>query len=331
MGKRLIIILLVAFVLVAGLIFARNGLLPKNNPTMSKSTSKNVNNENAGGNISRAPISFIEGLRNRQYEGGEIKIEEMLSANTLYTRYLISYYSDGLKIYGIMNRPIGKGPFPVVILNHGYFNASTFTSGNGTDNMANILANEGYLTLASDYRGFGNSEDVKNQPSRGHRPEYAIDVLNLIASVKSLAEANLDKIVMWGHSMGGEVALRVSEATDQLKAVVLWAPTSANAADNAIFYGRRHLSPTGVEDNTNFDGASPINYLKYIKAPISLHQGLSDTEVDPQWSKNLYDALRKSEKKIEYYEYRGQDHNFVNFGWEEISKNTLEFYRRYLK
>lgn len=33
------------------------------------------------------------------------------------------------------------------------------------------------------YRGFGKSEDVSGQPSRGHRPEYAIDVLNLIASV----------------------------------------------------------------------------------------------------------------------------------------------------
>lgn len=204
--------------------------------------------------------SFIESLRQREYRGGEIKIEETLSSNNSYTKYLISYPSDDLKIYGVMNVPSGNGPFPTVILNHGYFNASTFSSGDGTDGMANILASNGYLTLASDYRGFGKSEN-DGEGSRGHNPNYAIDVLNLIASVPTLQKADINRIGMWGHSMGGEVTLRTSEVTDKLKAIVLWAPTSANASDNAAFYGRgRHTGIPSLGQTQDTDGTSPINH-----------------------------------------------------------------------
>ncbi len=146
--------------------------------------------------------SYIESLRNRDFNSSLIIIESTLSTNSIYTGYLFSYLSDGLKIYGRMNIPVGNGPFPVIILNHGYFNQASFTSGDGTQTMADILARNGYLTLASDYRGFGKSEN-DSQGSRGHNPNYAIDVLNLIASVKTLEKADSSKIGMWGHSMGG--------------------------------------------------------------------------------------------------------------------------------
>lgn len=275
--------------------------------------------------------SFIEGLRRREYKPSQITVESTVSNDGSYTGYLISYLSDELKIYGRMNVPVGNPPaggFPVVILNHGYFNTSSFTSGDGTQAMADILVRNGYLTLASDYRGFGNSDNDR-QGSRGHRPEYAIDVLNLIASVKNLDKADPNRIGMWGHSMGGEVSLRTIEAIDKVKAVVLWAPTSGKVSDNARFYGGRRS--VGVSPNPVLDGVSPINYLIYITSPISLHQGLADTEVNPQWAKELNDALEKEGKIVEYFEYTGQDHNFRNLGWDVISKRTSEFFDRYLK
>lgn len=271
---------------------------------------------------------FIESLREREFKGGEIKIEETLVRNNSYTSYIISYPSDNLKIYGAMNMPKGTGPFPVIVLNHGYFSQSAFTSGDGTKGMADILAANGYITLASDYRGFGKSEN-DGQGSRGHNPNYSIDVLNLIASTGSVNKADQNKIGMWGHSMGGEVVLRVIEAKKNVKAVVLWAPTSGRVSDNANFYGGgRRTQSSGSSDT---DGASPINYLQFISTPISLHQGLSDTEVNPEWSKELNEALKKEDKIVEYFEYPGQDHNFQNLGWDVISKRTVEFFDQYLK
>lgn len=284
-----------------------------------------TNEETTKENVSN---SFIENLRKRQFEGGAITIEKTFPKEGNYTTYTFSYPSDNLKIYGMMNVPEGNGPFPVIVLNHGYFNSSTFKSGDGTHTMADILASKGYLTLASDYRGFGKSEDTQGQRAGGHRPEYAIDVLNLIASIKNVPKADTNRIGMWGHSMGGEVSLRAAEATEALKAIVLWAPTSANASDNANFYGRRSSTNANASEN---EGISPINYLTYISAPISLHQGLADSEVKPEWSRALNNALKKEGKSIEYFEYPGQDHNFRNLGWDLISERTVAFYDTYLK
>ncbi len=267
--------------------------------------------------------SFIENLRQMDFEPSQIAIENTIASNDTYTGYLFSYQSEGLKIYGRMNVPVGAGPFPVVILNHGYFNQSSFTSGDGTQTMADILARNGYLTLASDYRGFGKSENDA-QGSRGHNPNYAIDVLSLVASIGNVEKADPMRVGMWGHSMGGEVSLRTIEATDKVKTVVLWAPTSTNRETNSSFYGGSRHSTQGEEAHNDND-------LAYINTPISLHQGLSDTEVDPEWSKELNADLGKLDKQVEYFEYPGQDHNFRNLGWDVISKRTVDFFDKYLK
>lgn len=115
---------------------------------------------------------------------------------------------------------------------------------------------------------------------------------------------------MWGHSMGGETSLRTVEATDAIKALVLWAPT----------LGGGHSLDNSLMDN-----------LTKIKTPISLHQSLSDTEVDPKTSIILSDALKKEGRQLEYFEYEGQDHNFQNLGWDLISERTIAFYDKYLK
>lgn len=295
-------------------------------PMSSSNTSGNNTNTSQDNSDSQ---SFIEQLRQREFKGGEIKIEETVADNASYISYIFSYPSDDLTIYGRMNVPKRNSPFPVTILNHGYFNQSSFQSGDGTQTMADILARNGYLTLASDYRGFGKSENDP-QGSRGHNPNYAIDILNLISSVKSLPQADQNKIGMWGHSMGGEVSLRTVEASGQVKALVLWAPTSGRTSDNAAFYGGGRRSPSGTS-SPSLEGSSPINYLKYINTPISLHQGLADTEVKPEWSIELKNALEKEGKTVEYFEYEGQDHNFRNLGWDLISQRTLEFYNKYLK
>src|SRR3989344_7380276 len=321
MNRKLLILSIILLLGIGSFI-----LWQKNNSSIPTQQLDKPQNTNPEGdqlleNSSNNNQSFIEDLRKREYKGGEITIEETISENTEYVSYIFSYPSDDLTIYGRMNVPKGNGPFSVIVLNHGYFNQSSFQSGDGTQTMADILARQGYLTLASDYRGFGKSE---NDPegSRGHNPNYAIDILNLIASIKSISQADANRIGMWGHSMGGEVSLRTAEATDKVKAIALWAPTSANASDNANFYGGRR-NPN--RNNPENDGISPINYLKYISAPISLHQGLVDVEVKPEWSKQLNDSLKKEGKTVEYFEYEGQDHNFRNLGWDLISERTVAF------
>ena len=53
----------------------------------------------------------IEGLQNRDYGEGGIEVLQTLEENTAFTRYLVSYPSDDLKITGMLNVPVGEGPF----------------------------------------------------------------------------------------------------------------------------------------------------------------------------------------------------------------------------
>ncbi len=320
------VLLIILAVTIVGVVLVTRFAQKDNAATSSESSDMSQNKTSGSPSQDTLALSFMDNLRQREFEGGEIKIEETRVSNGVYTSYLISYPSDNLTIYGLMNIPTGTGPFPVIVLNHGYYNTSSFSSGDGTQTMADILARQGYLTLASDYRGHGKSESDGTRA--GHRPEYSIDVLNLLASIKSVDKADINRVGMWGHSMGGEVSLRAIEATDLVKAVALWAPTSANASDNHAFYGAGRNQNS---NESNLDGISPVNYLEFITAPISIHQGLADTEVKPEWSKSLYDNLRSKNKQAEYFEYSGQDHNFRNLGWTEISTKTIAFYDKLLK
>ena len=56
----------------------------------------------------------IDGLRQHLFQSGKIHIRSTLDdENQFYTSYLIDYPSDGLTITGVMQIPIGDGPFPL--------------------------------------------------------------------------------------------------------------------------------------------------------------------------------------------------------------------------
>lgn len=279
------------------------------------------------------PVSplAIPALRARDYPGGAIEVVQTLQQTPAYTSYLVAYPSDGLRISGVMKVPRGDGLFPVVVLNHGHYPVSAYRSGNGTDNAADLLARAGYLTLASDYRGFGASQnDPAGQGNAGHRVEYAVDVLNLLASVGSVSQADAARVGMWGHSMGGEVGLRALEAdgAGRIKAAVFWAPTSGDVNANSRFYARG--AAPEVAEQIAFQ-LSPINYVDWVAAPVSLHQGDRDTEVRPEWTLQLRDALQAAGNPVEFFWYPGQGHNFAERGWGEIGPRTVAFFEQHVR
>jgi YgiT-type zinc finger domain-containing protein len=100
----------------------------------------------------------IDGLREHDFQSGKINIRSTLSKNDKFTTYLIDYPSEELTITGVMQIPEGDGPFPVILLNHGFFSRSVYNSGDGTDRASAFLAEHGYITLSSDYRSWGGSE-----------------------------------------------------------------------------------------------------------------------------------------------------------------------------
>ncbi|WP_376791568.1 alpha/beta hydrolase family protein [Thermoflexus sp.] len=278
----------------------------------------------------------IEAMRRRIYPGGKIEIRSVITRTGAYTRYLIAYPSDGLTITGVMQVPHGRGPFPVVILNHGYIPPSRYVPGSDTWRPADYLARRGYITLAPDFRGWAGSDSGPDFFRMG----LVIDALNLLSSVPSIPQAAPERIGMWGHSMGGGVTTRAIVIDSRIRAAVLYAPVSADLVNaHRGFGGFRNIEDPFLaqayidarRDPGFLRQVSPIYYFHYVTAPVQIHQGTADTTTPPEWARAIRDALIAAGKDVEYYEYSGQGHAFQGQAWAIFLQRMTAFFDRHLK
>jgi dipeptidyl aminopeptidase/acylaminoacyl peptidase len=263
-----------------------------------------------------------------------------------FTRYLIAYNSDGLRITGMMNLPNGAGPFPVVILNHGYYPLDVYQTGNGSKLAADYLANRGFLTLSPDFRSHAGSDDAVNMFRAGH----VIDTLNLIPLAQKLPQAQHGKIGMWGHSNGGAITAKAITISDQIAAAVIYSPASSNIEEDYQFrVGRsRSRTPSGTPRGTIsrvttefpvtpeqapdlYQRLSPLPYLKYVRAPIQIHWGTADQTVPYKWPGDLLDGLKAAGKQVEYFEYPGQPHSFTGASNQLYLQRIADFFSQNLQ
>lgn len=279
----------------------------------------------------------IEGLRAREYKGGPIKITNTILVTDAYTRTYITYSSDGLTISGLMHVPFGKGPFPVVILNHGYIPPSQYVTGSDTFRAADILARNGFITISPDLRGYARSGDGLNL----YRTGYAIDALNAAASARYLPQADASRVAMWGHSMGAGVTTRAMVISGTIKAFVLYGPVSADIRVRRFMGGLGGVSSGGdpelfesfyywLTDSRMLDQLSPINYFRYVRAPVQIHIGSADTTTPKEWAQAIRDELNKQGKHVEYYEYPRQGHAFSGASWTLFNQRVVQFLKQQL-
>ena len=106
--------------------------------------------------IAPSPTPLIkysfENLRNRTYEGSEIKLGKVIKEEEKYTSYLFSFFTDGKKVTGQLNLPHGRGPFPVVVMLRGYADREIYFTGLGTRKAAGVFAENGYMDIKSEVK-----------------------------------------------------------------------------------------------------------------------------------------------------------------------------------
>ncbi len=270
-----------------------------------------------------SPLS-IPALRARRYPPSEIRLHKMAARHDDYTSYLMSYDSDGLHITGMATIPTGPGPFPVALLNHGYVLPSQYATGVGTRVMADALSRRGVVTLATDYRGLGGSQDDMRL-NIGARLEFAIDVLNLAAAAREFPEAQRGLIGIWGHSLGGELAIRAGVVDPWIGPIALWAPLSVWIDDISDYY----RVPTSRSSNQLRAALSAGNYLERLTGPVEVHQGADDLAVNPAWASKLRLALEEAGVASNLYLYPGVGH-LLNASAQTVVRNSTDFLRRHL-
>jgi len=126
----------------------------------------------------------------------------------------VSFYSEGSSLAGDLYLPkTGTPPWPAVLLAHGFCGVKGLL----LPPYGERLSEAGFVTLAFDYRGFGDSEG-----ERGRLVPYEqmADIRNALTFLGTLPEVNPDQLGLWGTSFGGANVLRVAAVDRRVKALV---------------------------------------------------------------------------------------------------------------
>jgi dipeptidyl aminopeptidase/acylaminoacyl peptidase len=296
----------------------------------------------------------IQAMRARSYPGSNIVVEQELEPGSNYERSIASYQSDGLKIYGLLTIPQGTKPekgWPVIVFNHGYIPPEQYRTTERYIAYVDSFARNGYIVFRPDYRGHGESEGIPE--GAYYSPAYTVDVLNAVSSVKKHPDANPERVGMWGHSLGGNIALRSIVTTiGDIKAAVIWGGVLGSYDDlvnrwhRAVPYrpsprelalrnsSRQKIIEQYGSPSANLDfwnSIDPTAHIADIMTPVQIHHGTSDEEVPVAFAQSLYDKLKKAGKIAELYTYDGGDHNISDPFFTTAMDRSIEFFDKYLK
>jgi fermentation-respiration switch protein FrsA (DUF1100 family) len=296
------------------------------------------------------PMSIVA-MRQKDYPGSAIVLENTLTAGSNYSRYYAYYLSEGYKIYGLLTVPYGdppEGGWSSIVFNHGYIPPTQYRTTERYIAYVDWLARSQYIVFRIDFRGHDQSEG----DARGAYgdPGYTVDVLNAVASLKQFPLANPEKIGMWGHSMGGYLTLRSMVISPDIKAGVIWAGVVASYPDMLSRWRRNTPGPAPtpptfarrwqqewaneygtVDQNPDFwSSISSNTYVNEISGPIQLHHGTADESVPIVFSELLRDEIQAVGGTVEFYSYEGDDHNLSGF-FSSAMTRTIAFFDQYLK
>lgn len=273
-------------------------------------------------------------LAQREAKITKITLENVIASQDKFTSYLFSFTTDGKKVTGLLNIPKGAGPFPVIVQFRGYVDRERYATGEGTKRSGEVYAQNGFITIAPDFLGYGGSDQPSSRPLEDRFETYTT-ALDLLASISTLAQANKDRIALWGHSNGGHIALTVLAITGKSYPTTLWAPVSKPFPYSVLYFtdefpdGGKYLRGelARFEGLYGVDAFTFRTYLDRISAAILLHQGTADDAVPVAWSDEFVETMKAKKKNITYYRYPGADHNMLG-SWSTVIERDLSFFNQ---
>lgn len=169
---------------------------------------------------------------------------------------------------------------------------------------AQFLAHRGYAVLYPDI-------PLEDRDPMGQMPGY---VAPAVEHAIEMGIADPDRIGLYGHSYGGYTVLSLLVQTPLFKAAISHAPI----ANLTSFYGagdwhwaenfQGRLGKPPWEAPEAYIRNSPLFYLDKASAPLLLVTG-SEDQAATQQAEEVYNALRRLRKRVEWRLYRGESHH----------------------
>jgi dipeptidyl aminopeptidase/acylaminoacyl peptidase len=231
-----------------------------------------------------------------------------------------------LKITGFIVKPKGDGSsLPALVFNRG----GSREYGKVTVGMLkhlSSLAAQGYVVLASQYRGNDGGEG---------REEFGgndvNDVLHIIKLAKSLPFVDPAKIVMLGYSRGGMMTyLAINHGADIQAAVVVGGITDVGQ----LYVERDEEMKKTIRDLVGMNDAewkkrSAYYWPEKIDTPVLILHGGDDRRVDVSQAKKFAQKLEAASREYELVIFPKGDHGLKTHRAER-NRKIFEWFDKYL-
>jgi dienelactone hydrolase len=239
----------------------------------------------------------------------------------------VSLTSGALTLRAVLGRPVGDGPFPAYISNHGSMTVQDAARGPWTGivkgSLPDTLMRDGWVVLVLARRGYRGSEGstttyTTNETSqipgktardvmRGAEAESG-DVVAALDYLASLPYVDRERVAVGGVSLGGLVSLMAAARDPRFKAVVSMAGGYAQT-DGGRSVGGDAAWP--LLDETWKDVATKIT------APVLLLWSKNDMTIKTDTGRVLEKYLRQAGKPVEmklYPAYADNGHYLFSRG-----------------
>lgn len=148
-------------------------------------------------------------LQNRSYEHSLLSFEKKITETNTISTYLISYLSDGFKVYSLLSYPKKNNVnTSILIVAHDTIDKKTYNSESTFKNLVEYFAAKGHIVLRPDYRGYGISEGLGDISEKF---AYPIDIINLIYSFDTQDKVFGNKISFIGEMYGAQNIIKFLE------------------------------------------------------------------------------------------------------------------------
>jgi len=247
-----------------------------------------------------------------------VSVESLAEAPAGSTSHFV-FLTSGANAEAYLTRPVGPGPFPLMILLHGHtfgaMGAESIVS--AAEAFAKDLC---YAGLAVSLPGYGATEVAP-----GTDPKTTLNVvLDAAALVRSLPWIDSQRFYLYGFSRGAFFAALLANRIAGIEGMVLHSGTyDLNRLYQETPWVRSMLNPAG-EDNPKLLSILPEVATWY--APTLLLHGREDFLVSVQQANLLRDSLDAAKKPYRFVLYPNNGHRLPP---DDVRQKATTFFQEH--
>ncbi|MBU1327170.1 alpha/beta hydrolase [Patescibacteria group bacterium] len=249
----------------------------------------------------------------------------------------------GEKLEALWRRPVGNGPFPVVLFVSG-FGMDLHESKNSNDEISNQLLNKGFATLQFSFAGCGRSEGNYTEMTLERQAKQVEDMLTWL---RQRGDIDNQRIGIHATSMGVATVLLADFARCASLCFVAGV-YNVNRSIHQVYEEERGVkihhegttqlprgsgatTPVGPVFWKSIAAFNVITLIQKLTLPVFLVHGDQDTKVSTSEVREVFDKIPSKEKRLKIF--AGGDHGIIDVPRsmrEEFLKEVVNWFRETL-